>query len=156
MNKIWCHLCVFKVQTQLSFTYSKVNNRIIRKRCEIYLKLTIKISERRQQRRYAVLLLTLNMFHTPFFSCFYCWIWTSRKSLILILFKLNWNDTSFATAHKSAKFVNTDRTCEHTYLNKMKSFFRTILIMTWSCNKFLIFTCSIQIIITWKFFSLLR
>ena len=51
----------------------QVNNRNIRKRCEICLKLTIKTPDI----VLVVLLSTLNIFHT-FFRCFYCWLWTNK------------------------------------------------------------------------------
>ena len=44
----------------------KINDRKSRKSCEICSKLTIKTPERRQGRRFGVLLLTLNIFHTVF------------------------------------------------------------------------------------------
>ena len=44
----------------------KISDRKSRKSCEICSKLTIKTPERRQGRRFGVLLLTLNIFHTVF------------------------------------------------------------------------------------------
>ena len=53
----------------------KINERNVRKRCDIYLKLTIKAP--------VSLLLTLIMIcHTfLYFSNVYCWLWTSKCSL---------------------------------------------------------------------------
>ena len=56
--------------------FFKVNNKNIRKRCEICSKLTKKKNkkktpERHQRHRSGVFLLTLNMFHI-FYQCFYC------------------------------------------------------------------------------------
>ena len=48
----------------------KINNKYTRTRCEVYLKLTIKIPKRRHWRCSGVFSLTLNIFHT-LFQCFY-------------------------------------------------------------------------------------
>ena len=48
--------------------------------CEICLKLTIKIPERRQWRHYGVLLLTLNKLQTLSW-CFHCWLSASKCQL---------------------------------------------------------------------------
>ena len=55
----------------------KVNNRNIRKRCDICSKLTIKTPERRLWRRSGVFI--VNFEHiSHLFYYFYCWLWKSK------------------------------------------------------------------------------
>ena len=55
----------------------KINNENTRRRCEILLKLTIKISEDVIDFVPLSLLLALNICHN-FFCCFYCWLWVGE------------------------------------------------------------------------------
>ena len=70
LSRSWSCLCRAKI------CVFNVNNRNIRNGCEIFSKLTIKTSERRQWRRSGFLFI-LNIFHI-FFQCFiaHCWHWT--------------------------------------------------------------------------------
>ena len=71
--------CLFWAESYLTadvFLF-KVNNRNIRKRCEIYSKLTIKHKNDVTGVLLVFLLLTLNIFHV-FFWCFYCWLWRGK------------------------------------------------------------------------------
>ena len=79
-----------------------------RKRCEICLKLTIK---HQKEVVLMFLLLTLNIIQT-FFSCFYCWLWTSRYvNWLVALLDLD----SLLTKH------NTSCRCYCLYFPRRKS-----------------------------------
>ena len=62
------------------------------KRWELCWKSTLKIPERSYWHLLTSLLITLNLFH-PFFSCFWCWLWTSKfllreKQLLYYLYRM--------------------------------------------------------------------
>ena len=77
------------IASQLTFNLFKVNNKNSRKKCEIWLKLTIKTPERRQWRRSGVF--TVNFEHTSHLFLVFLLLTLNNQMLAgLCVSKVSW------------------------------------------------------------------